>query len=67
MNSRAFGEIIRSERMKRGITQAELAKKSGFTREAVSYWENGHKSISLENADKLADTLSIEIIIGAKE
>lgn len=67
MNSRAFGEIIRSERIKRGITQAELAKKSGFTREAVSYWENGHKSISLENADKLADTLSIEIIIGAKE
>ena len=28
MNSRAFGEIIRSERMKRGITQAELAKKA---------------------------------------
>ena len=49
------------------MSKAELAKKSGFTREAVSYWENGHKSISLENADKLADTLSIEIIIGAKE
>ena len=67
MNSKAFGEIMRSERVKKGITQAELARKIGFTRESVCYWENGHKKISLENADKLANALGIEIIIGAKE
>lgn len=64
MNGKEFGEIIRAERIKRGITQAELAKISGFTREAINYWEHQNRAITLENADRLLKALNLEIKIG---
>lgn len=63
MNSVEFAEIIRAKRKKQGMTQAELAEKSGFTRVAINYWEYGKKSISLENADRLLKALGMKIII----
>lgn len=64
MDSVEFAEIIRAKRKKQGMTQAELAEKSGFTRVAINYWEHGTKSITLENAHKLLKALGAEITIG---
>lgn len=66
MNGKEFGELIRAERVKKGITQTELAKMSGFTRVAINYWEHQSRAITLENADRLLKALDIEVRIGKK-
>lgn len=64
MNGKEFGELIRTERIKKGITQTELAKMSGFTRVTVNYWEHQSRAITLENADRLLKALDMELTIG---
>ena len=67
MHIKEFSKILRENRKQRGISQNELAKKSGFTKRAIQYWEKGKKSISLENADRLLTALGVEIKIGKTE
>lgn len=67
MHINEFAEILLKSRKQKGLSQSELAKKSGFTKRAIQYWEKGKKSISLENADRLLTALSVEIKIGKTE
>ena len=64
MHINEFAEILLKSRKQKGLSQSELAKKSGFTKRAIQYWEKGKKSISLENADRLLTALGVEIKIG---
>ena len=66
MHIKEFSIILRDSRKQKGFSQSELAKKAGFTKRAIQYWEKGEKSISLENADKLLKALGIQITIGAQ-
>lgn len=66
MHIKEFSKILRENRKQRGISQSELAKKAGFTKRAIQYWEKGEKSISLENADKLFKALGVQITIGTQ-
>lgn len=55
-----IGEIIKIERMKKGMTQDELAEKVGVQKSAVAKWENGRVSeIRRSNLKNLADALGI--------
>ena len=66
MHIKEFSIILRENRKQRGISLSELAKKAGFTKRAIQYWEKGEKSISLENADKLFKALGVQITIGTQ-
>ena len=66
MRINEFAEILLKSRKQKGFSQSELAKKSGFTKRAIQYWEKGEKSISLENADKLLKALGVQITIGTQ-
>lgn len=66
MHINEFAGILLKSRKQKGFSQSELAKKSGFTKRAIQYWEKGEKSISLENADKLLKALGVQITIGTK-
>jgi transcriptional regulator with XRE-family HTH domain len=66
MHIKEFSIILRENRKQRGISQSKLAKKAGFTKRAIQYWEKGEKSISLENADKLFKALGVQITIGTQ-
>lgn len=66
MHIKEFSIILRENRKQRGISQSKLAKKAGFTKRAIQYWEKGEKSISLENADKLFNALGVQITIGTQ-
>ncbi|MGN2369275.1 UNVERIFIED_ORG: transcriptional regulator [Clostridium botulinum] len=61
-----IGELIEKERIKSNITKVKLAEMIGCTSRAIDYWENGKRSISLENADKIFKALGKTITIGAK-
>ena len=67
MHIKEFSKFLRESRKQKGFSQSELAKKSGFTKRAIQYWEKGKKSISLENADRLLTALGVEIKIGKTE
>ena len=64
MDNIEFGKFLQNERKRRGISQENLAKMTGFTKRAVQYWESGKRSISLENANVIANALDIQFVVG---
>ena len=67
MKEQIFGEILRNERKKKGITQQKLADMTGFTTRVISYWETGKHEISLKNADIVAKALGITVSVGVSK
>lgn len=56
-----IGEIIKTERIKKGMTQEELAEKVGVKKSAVAKWENGRVSeIKRSNLKMLSEALGID-------
>jgi len=51
-------EALASARKEKGFTQEELAGMLGYSKAAVSNWENGHSIPSLTDAFKLASILT---------
>lgn len=64
MKMLSFGDILKQEREKQGISQRELAKKIDCTGRAVGYWETGIKTPSLVLADKALKVLGVSLTIG---
>ena len=54
-----IGDVIRTEREKKGMTQAVLAEKVYVTVQAVSGWENGKSIPDIYNLGYIADALKI--------
>ena len=59
-----FGQIIKEERQKQGISRFALAYVTGFTERAIAYWEDENRDIKLEHAHKIAKVLGIAVTIG---
>lgn len=53
------GQILAGARYREGLTLAELSLRTGISSQHLSQMENGHKPISEANAQKIAETLSI--------
>lgn len=56
-----FGENIRKYRMKRNLTQEELAEKIGISGQAVSKWETNDSLPDTALLPNVADTLGVSI------
>lgn len=56
-----FGEKVRKERLKQGLSQESLASKVGVHRTYVGMIERAEKNITLENIEKVAKALNIPI------
>lgn len=54
-----FGEIIQSLRKSYGLSQVELAKKIGVTKQAVSNWENNNILPSIDMLIRLSNFFSV--------
>ncbi len=52
---------LKKYRLKAGLTQEELAFRSGLHRTYISALECKRRNISIENIEKLADALEIEV------
>ena len=70
MNYKEFdaqlGEILRTERERRGLSQREIARRIGVSKSAVSLWESGARSMAAVSLAKYCAVLgvSIEYIFG---
>lgn len=65
-----IGDIIRSHRITKGLTQKELGDKVFVSKQAVSKWETGRTLPDIETVRKLCDILEInrdEILGGSIE
>lgn len=56
-----FGQRVRSERLKLGLSQERLASKAGVHRTYIGMIERAEKNITLENINKIAHALGIRI------
>ena len=56
---RKFGEAVRRERMRRGLSQEELAFESELDRTYISSVERGKRNISLLNIYRIARALKV--------
>jgi ribosome-binding protein aMBF1 (putative translation factor) len=51
-----FGELLKEQREKSNLTQAQLAEKTGTKKSYISRVENGHTDIQLSTFYKLIET-----------
>lgn len=56
-----FGNKVRDERTKLGISQEELAARAGVHRTYIGMIERAEKNITLENVEKVCKALDLSI------
>jgi transcriptional regulator with XRE-family HTH domain len=56
-----FGQKVRDERIKQGLSQEELAVKAGVHRTYIGMIERAEKNITLLNIEKIAKSLGLSI------
>ncbi|HLF78154.1 MAG TPA: helix-turn-helix transcriptional regulator [Dehalococcoidia bacterium] len=56
-----FGRRLKELRLQRGLSQEELAFRSGLHRTYVSSTERGQRNVSLVNIERLARALDVEL------
>lgn len=64
--SEAIGKSLRQERIKKKITQQELAGQAGITQQMLSKIEGGTENLSLATIKKIADKLGVKVSIDLK-
>ncbi len=60
--SRRFGDAVRKQRLKSGLTQEALAERAGLHPTYVSMVERGVRNATLEVAAKLAQGLGLSLL-----
>lgn len=56
-----FGQRVREERQKQGLSQEELAERAGVHRTYIGMIERAEKNITLINIEKIANALALPI------
>lgn len=56
-----FGKRVREERLKQGLSQEALADKANVHRTYIGMIERAEKNITLENIEKIARALQLNI------
>lgn len=54
-----FGERLKQFRISAGLTQEELAKKCGITKQNISRYENSKREPNIRTAKMIADALGV--------
>lgn len=60
---KVFAQNLKKFRNKLGISQEEFAERAGLHRTYISAVECGKRSIALDNVQKIADALGVEVYI----
>lgn len=61
-----LGDILRSARLSRGLTQTDIARELGISTQAVSKLENNAARASFERIHRLCQVLGLELRLQEK-
>lgn len=61
LGSTAAGQELRQIRIEQGLSQSQLAERSGVHQAAISVFENGKQSMPLSKLEKVAAALGVEL------
>lgn len=56
-----FNTMLKTLRLKKGLTQGELAKLTGLTRSAIGMYESGNREPKYEVLELLADFFNVDM------
>ena len=56
-----FGLVIKKLRHQSGLSQEDLAEKTGFHRTYIGFIERGERNLSLKNVEIFAHTFNIKV------
>lgn len=59
-----FGDILREERIKKGMSVQQLAENAHVTTRAIYYWERGERAMSLNNVNSVFNALEVSFSLG---
>jgi transcriptional regulator with XRE-family HTH domain len=57
----SFGAVIKTKRLSLGLSQEELADRSGLHRTYITDIERGARNITLKNVKKISEALQISL------
>jgi hypothetical protein len=60
------GELLRSVRRRRGLTQADLARRAGTSQPVISAYEHGRRDPTFGTLDRLVGAAGEQLRIGAE-
>lgn len=58
-----WGWELKVHRMRKKMTQLQLAERIDVTPETISYWETGRRKMSMEHAEKAFGILGCELVL----
>ena len=61
-NKNVIGQRIRTMRLSRGITQADLAKAIGQSQSSITMYETGRREPDFETLEALADVFNVPMV-----
>lgn len=61
LDYKSIGLRIRSYRIRRGMTQEQLAEKADLSRSHITYIEKGEKAVSLEALIEISNALQVSV------
>ena len=61
-----FGEMIKTQRLERGLSLRKVADLTGISPAALSRWESGKRIPSIESFNKVMTALGAELLVIGK-
>ena len=61
-----FGEMIKTQRLERGLSLRKVSDQTGISSAALSRWESGKRIPSVESFNKVMTALGAELLVIGK-
>jgi len=61
-----FGEMIKTQRLERGLSLRKVSDLTGISSAALSRWESGKRIPSVESFNKVITALGAELLVVGK-
>ena len=61
-----FGEMIKTQRLERGLSIRKVSDLTGISSAALSRWESGKRAPSIESFNKVMTALGAELLVVGK-
>lgn len=61
-----YGQIFKELRKEKKLSQRDLAKETGISQQAISFWEQNKRTPNMDDCIKLADfyNISLDELVG---